>query len=59
MRQKVSAMGPLAEKLRVFVQRAFDEIPQAVVDRLCASWPRQLEAIIKAAGASASKPLEH
>lgn len=60
VQQKVSAMGPLTEKeLRVFVQRAFDEIPQAVVDRLCASWPRQLEAIIKAAGASTSKPLAH
>lgn len=41
VQQKVSAMGPLTEKeLRVFVQRAFDEIPQAVADRLCASWPR-------------------
>ena len=60
VQQKVSAAGPLTEKeLRVFVKRAFDEIPQSVVDKLCASWDRQLGAIIKAGGASTSKPLAH
>ena len=55
---KVGESGPLTEEeMPVYVQRAWDAIPQAVVDALVMSWDRQLGAIIAAKGASTSKPL--
>ena len=62
VQQKVGVAGPLTVQAGagcVFLKRAFDEIPQSVVDKLCASRDRQLGAIMKAGGASTSKPLAH
>lgn len=53
VQRDVSASGPLtAKKLREFVVEKWNGVSQAVVDKLCRAWDRQLGAIVKSKGAT-------
>ena len=57
VQRQVSARGPLTEDGLVrFVKEQWEAIPQSEVDKYVASWPKMVEAVIRAKGETAVRP---